>query len=107
MDALTQLLMQQLAGGGVSNISQQIGADEKTTQAALSTALPLLVSALANNASKPAGAQSLHQSLVKDHDGAILNDVNGFLSNPGAANGAGILNREKIQLSHPSSSPKQ
>lgn len=92
MDALTQLLMQQLGGGGVSNISQQIGADEKTTQSALSTALPLLVSALANNASKPAGAESLHQAIVKDHDGSILNDVNSFLGNPAVANGAGILN---------------
>ncbi len=92
MDALTQLLMQQLGGGGVSNISQQIGADEKTTQSALSTALPLLVSALANNASKPDGAQSLHQAIVKDHDGSILNDVNSFLGNPAVANGAGILN---------------
>jgi hypothetical protein len=92
MDTLTQLLMQQLTGNGVSNISQQIGADEKTTQSALATALPLLVSALANNASKPDGAQSLHQALVKDHDGSILGNVDGFLSNPAVANGAGILN---------------
>lgn len=91
MDNLTQSLLQQLAGGGVANISQQIGADQSTTQSALSTALPLLVSALANNASKPAGSQSLHQALVKDHDGSILNNLGGFLSSPEAANGAGIL----------------
>jgi hypothetical protein len=91
MDGLTQLLMQQLAGGGLSKIGQQIGADEQTTQSALSTALPLLVTALANNASKPEGAQSLHQALAKDHDGSILNDLSGFLGNPAVANGAGIL----------------
>jgi hypothetical protein len=91
MDNLTQSLLQQLAGGGLSNISQQLGADEKTTQSALSTALPLLVSALANNASKPAGSESLHQALVKDHDGSILDNLGGFLGNPEAANGAGIL----------------
>ncbi|MBE7551208.1 MAG: DUF937 domain-containing protein [Anaerolineales bacterium] len=91
MDALTQLLNQQLSGGGLSQISQQIGADEQTTGNALSAAMPLLLSAMANNASTPQGAQSLHQALAQDHDGTILNDMAGFLSNPQAANGAGIL----------------
>jgi hypothetical protein len=91
MDTLTQQLMQQLSGGGLSQISRQIGADEQTTGSVLSAAMPLLVSALANNASKPDGAQALHQALAEDHDGSILNDMSGFLDNPQAANGAGIL----------------
>ena len=91
MEALTQQLMEQLSGGELSQISQQIGADEKTTRSALSAAMPLLMSALANNASKPDGAQSLQQALAKDHDGSILNDMSGFLNDPQAANGAGIL----------------
>lgn len=91
MNALTQLLNQQLSGGGLSQISQQIGADEQTTGQALSAAMPLLLSAMANNASTPQGAQSLHQALAQDHDGAILDDMAGFLNNPQAANGAGIL----------------
>ena len=91
MDALTQQLMQQLSGDGLSQISQQIGADERTTGSALSAAMPLLVSALANNASKPDGAQALHQALAEDHDGSIFSDMSGFLGNPEAANGAGIL----------------
>jgi hypothetical protein len=91
MDALTQQLLQQLAGEGVTQISRKIGADEKTTNAALSAALPLLVSALAKNASKSDGAQSLNQALARDHDGSILNDVPAYLENPAAANGAGIL----------------
>lgn len=91
MDAIMQLLNQQLSGGGLSQISQQIGADEQTTGQALSAAVPLLLSAMANNASQPAGAQSLHQALAQDHNGAIFNDMSGFLGNPQAANGAGIL----------------
>jgi hypothetical protein len=91
MDALTQQLMQQLAGAGLAKIGQQIGSDPQTTNSALSVALPLLVSALAKNASQPEGAQALHQALTKDHTGTILNDVSGFLDNPQAANGAGIL----------------
>ena len=58
---------------------------------AMATALPLLVSALANNAAEPKGAEALHQALAKDHDGSILNDVAAFLGDPQAANGAGIL----------------
>ncbi|HEX9934825.1 MAG TPA: DUF937 domain-containing protein [bacterium] len=91
MDALTQQLMQQLSGSGLSQISKSIGADEKATRSALSTAMPLLVSALANNASKPKGAQALHQALAEDHDGSIFDDMAGFLKDPQAANGAGIL----------------
>lgn len=93
MDTLTQQLLQQLAGGAVSQIGQKIGADEQTTNSALSAAIPLLVSALANNASEPAGAQALHQAVANDHDGSILDNMEGFLGNPEAANGAGILNR--------------
>ena len=91
MDALTQQLLQQLSGNGLSQISRQIGADEQATGSALSAAVPLLVSALAKNASKPEGAQALHQALTQDHDGSIFDDLLGFLGNPQAANGAGIL----------------
>lgn len=91
MDALTQQLLQQLGEGGLSQISRQIGADEQTTGSALSAVIPLLVSALANNASKPDGAHSLHQALAEDHDGSILGDVPGFLGDPQAAGGAAIL----------------
>lgn len=91
MDELTQLVMQQLSDEGVSKISDQIGTDKKTASTALSTAIPLLVSALAKNASKPEGAESLHQALAEDHDGSILDNLSGFLSNPQTDEGAGIL----------------
>lgn len=91
MDAITQQLMQELSGPRLSQISRQIGADERTTGSALSAALPLLVSALAKNASQPEGAQALHQALSNDHDGSILGDLSGFLGNPQTADGAGIL----------------
>ena len=91
MSSITDLLLQQLGGGGVSQISQQIGANEGSTGSALSMAMPLLLSAMANNSAKPDGAQALHQALANDHDGSILNDIPGFLQNPQAANGAGIL----------------
>ena len=91
MDTITQLLLQQLSGGAISQIGQKIGADQQTTNSALSVALPLLVSALAKNSSQPDGAQSLHKALSNDHDGSILDNLSGFLSDPAAANGTGIL----------------
>ena len=91
MASITEQLLQQLSGGGLSQISQQIGADEASTGSALNMAMPLLMSALANNSAKPDGAQALHQALANDHDGSILGNLSGFLENPQAANGAGIL----------------
>lgn len=91
MSSITDQLLQQLGQGGLSQISQQIGADEGSTGSALSMAMPLLVSALANNSAKPNGAQAIHQALANDHDGSILGNLSGFLTNPQAANGAGIL----------------
>ncbi|PKN95001.1 MAG: hypothetical protein CVU44_04110 [Chloroflexi bacterium HGW-Chloroflexi-6] len=91
MDTFTQQLLQQLAQGAASQIGQKIGADEQTTNSALSAAIPLLVSALAKNASEPVGAQALHQAVANDHDGSILDNMESFLGSPEAANGAGIL----------------
>ncbi len=91
MSSITDMLLQQLGGGGLSQISQQIGADNDATGSAMSMAMPLIMSALANNSAKPSGAQAIHQALANDHDGSILNNLPEFLGNPQAANGAGIL----------------
>jgi len=91
MSSITDLLLQQLGSGGLSQISQQIGADNASTGSAMSMAMPLIMSALAKNSAKPEGAQALSQALANDHDGSILENISGFLGNPQAANGAGIL----------------
>ncbi len=92
MSFITDMLMQQLSGNAVSQISQKLGVDQGVASQAIAMAAPLLMSALARNASNPQGAQALHQALSQDHDGGILDNVAGFLGgNPQAANGAGIL----------------
>ncbi|MFY9610913.1 MAG: DUF937 domain-containing protein [Blastocatellia bacterium] len=91
MNALTEMLTRQLAGGAISQISNKIGADEGTTRAAIAIAVPLLISALARNSSTPAGAEALNQAVARDHDGSILDNLSGFLGNSESANGAGIL----------------
>jgi hypothetical protein len=91
MASLVDALMQQLGGGGLKQISGQIGADEQKTQSAVTMALPLIMGALARNSSQGDGAQSLSKALAKDHDGSILDNLAGFLGNPSAGPGDGIL----------------
>ncbi len=91
MNFLTEMLMRQLGGSAISQISNKIGADPGTTSKAMAIAVPLLIAALARNSSTPAGAQALNQAVARDHDGSILDDLGGFFGNTQAANGAGIL----------------
>lgn len=98
MSSIMDMVMEQLQNGGVQQISQMLGVDENNVGSAASAAVPMLVQALANNASTTDGASSLFQALDRDHDGSIFDDIAGFLAdpqagngNPRAGNGAGIL----------------
>ncbi len=91
MNAITQIITQQLAGGAVSKIAQRFGISEAKANTAVQIAVPLLIAALARNASQPQGAESLHNAINKDHDGSIFDNLMGYLGNPQTANGAGIL----------------
>ena len=91
MDALTQMITQQIAGGAASKMAQRLGISETTARTAVSLAVPLIIAALARNAARPEGAQNLHQAVAEDHDGSILDNLTGYLGNPETENGAGIL----------------
>lgn len=84
-------LTKQLGGSALDTISRQIGGDSKATGTAVTAAVPMLMAALASNSRKSDGAESLSAALNKDHDGGILDNIGGFLDNPGSVNGAGIL----------------
>ena len=87
------LLGQVMSGGNLGAISQTIGADESTTSTAIQAALPMLIGAMARNASSEGGASALAGALDRDHDGSVLDDIAGFVMGGGAqqSNGAGIL----------------
>jgi len=91
MNALTQVITQQLAGGASRTIAQRLGVSEATANTAVQVGVPLILAALARNANQPQGAQSLHDAINKDHDGSIFDNLMGYVSNPQTANGAGIL----------------
>jgi hypothetical protein len=91
MDAITQMITQQIAGGAAGQLAQRLGVSENTARTAVNVAVPLILAALARNAAQPQGAQELHQAVAEDHDGSILDNLMGYIGNPQAANGAGIL----------------
>lgn len=91
MNAMTQMITQQLTGSAVQTIAQRLGVSETTANAAVQIGVPLILTALARNAAQPEGAASLHQAISNDHDGSILDNVLGYLNSPQGANGAGIV----------------
>jgi hypothetical protein len=91
MNAITQIITQQLGGSAAHTIAQRFGISETTANTAIQMAVPLILTALARNASQPQEAQNLHQAIATDHDGSVLDNLMGYLGNPQSANGAGIL----------------
>ena len=72
MSGLLDLLGARLGGDTAQQLGTRLGADPGTTGSAITAALPLLIGALAKNASDPDGAQRLHDALARDHDGSAL-----------------------------------
>jgi hypothetical protein len=84
---LMNLVNQQLSGPRLSQMSRQLGISEDQTREALPAALAALTGAMAQNAAQPQGAQQLSNALNKDHDGSLLDSLDGFL---GGAGGGGL-----------------
>lgn len=91
MNAISQIITQQLSGSASRQIAARLGISESTANTAVQLAVPLILTALARNASKPEGAEALHQAVATDHDGSVLDNLMGYLGNPETANGSGIL----------------
>ncbi|HPI73223.1 MAG TPA: DUF937 domain-containing protein [bacterium] len=91
MNALLQMLVQQISGPTIDKIANQLGIDPGVAAKAIGVAAPLLISALTRNSSNPSGANSLHNALVKDHDGSIFDNLGGLINNVSGSSGSGIL----------------
>ena len=97
-DILFDLLKSQVSDDLVGALAGQLGgASQKQTSTAVDGAMSILLNGLAKNAQSTSGASALGAALDRDHDGSILDDVMGFVTestkpkNERAANGAGIL----------------
>jgi hypothetical protein len=91
MASLLSNLMNQMSGTHLDQLSQQLGVDRKQAQTGIAAALPMLLSALSRNTTTTEGAQALNAALDRDHDGSILGNLGGFLSQGDANPGAAIL----------------
>jgi len=91
MNVISEMIAQRISGPIAGQLSERLGVSQSTAQTAVQLAVPLILAALARNASKPQGAQNLHNAVATDHDGSILDHLSSYVGNPQAANGAGIL----------------
>jgi hypothetical protein len=93
MDSTTMLdmLTSVLSGPVAGMLARRFGTDEATIKKAIAMALPLIISALARNASSPKGASALAGALARDHDGSLLDDVAGFVVGGDTGTGDAIL----------------
>lgn len=89
--SLTQSLLSQLQGAPLQQLSRQLGTDPAQTSSAVGAAVPLLLSALGNNATQPQGAQALFGALQRDHAGLDIGSVLDSVLGGGQGDGAGIL----------------
>jgi len=92
MSDILQELHGALGSSGMQQIAAQLGTDPATARNAVTTALPVLIGALARNASDPQGAGALLGALQRDHaGGGALNDVMGAITGHASGPGGSIL----------------
>lgn len=89
--SILQNLIAGLSGGGADQLGSKLGVDGRTAAAGLAAAAPMILGALQRNASRPEGAQALDRALERDHDGALLEDLKGFLDRGETGGGEAIL----------------
>ncbi len=91
MNDLMNMLMQQMGGNAMDQLGSSLGMGKEKVSSATKSALPLLLGALAKNASNDKGRDSLFQALEKDHDGSALDNLSALLQNSSSGEGKGIL----------------
>jgi hypothetical protein len=94
MSGILDGLMQELGSGGIDAIASKLGVDSGQAESALQSALPMIVGALAHNATDPQGADALHNALQQHASpGSVQQQIQQATENPGAnEEGSAILN---------------
>ena len=87
-----EALLGLLQGQDIGNLASQVGGNEGEAKNGVMAALPAMLAALGKNAGTEKGAEELNNALENKHDGSILDNLSGYLSNPDLKDGAGILN---------------
>jgi hypothetical protein len=92
MDIVGDLMKQVATGDNLALISKSVGGDGKAVQSALGLGLPMIMGSMANTASKPGGAETLTKMLAQGAASNPMDNLGGFLGNPAAAGGSGMIN---------------
>ena len=87
-----EALLGLLQGQDLGQLAEQVGGNEGQVKSGVMAALPAMLTALSKNTGTEKGAEELNNALEKKHDGSILDNLSGYLSNPDLKDGAGILN---------------
>jgi len=85
------MLSTHLDDNALGQIGSRLGADNAATSKGIAAAIPLLLGALAHNATQGDGAQRINDAIARDHDGSVLNDVAGTLRSAPLDRGDAIL----------------
>jgi hypothetical protein len=92
MESIADSVMNELSSGGkLSAISKSVGGDETAVKSALGMSVPLVLGAMANHASTPAGTEMLTKTLAQAGTSTPLGTMSGLMANPASASGSGIL----------------
>ena len=86
-----EALLGLLQGQDLEKLAQQVDGSSKEVKKGVAAALPAILAAVNKNANNSEKAQGLNKAL-EQHDGAVLNNLGGYLQNPDLKDGAGILN---------------
>jgi len=74
----------------VNGVVEKLGVNNDQAKVAISTAVPLLLTALNKNANS-GDAQNIARALERDHDGSILDNLGAFFQGGNFSDGLGIL----------------
>ena len=77
-----EALLGLLQGQDLGQLAEQVGGNEGQVKNGVMAALPAMLTALSKNTGTEKGAQELNNALETKHDGSILNNLSGYLSNP-------------------------
>lgn len=94
MSRLLETIARELGPSVLAQVGARVGATPQQTQAVAAAAIPLLVGALAKNASQPGGASALAAAVDRDHGPNLqdqLGPLAGALLGGGSAGGLGSL----------------
>jgi hypothetical protein len=89
MNPIVDNLVQELStGNNLSAISRYAGGNDIAVKSALGISLPLVISSMAINASRPQRADMVTKILTQAGNSNLMNNLSGFLNNPETAVGS-------------------